>query len=123
MRQDHSAAPILLAVLGIALLTFMDGVIKGLTAEFPTFEIVFWRFTFGALWIGLVLAVQRPGLPRRERLAAHAGRAALMVLSGASFFYALGALPMAEAFALAVTAPLFIAAFGALLLREAVGSR
>lgn len=118
MRNDQSAMPLLVALFGMALFTAMDAVVKGLTPHFPTFQIVCLRFLFTTPWIALVLLVQRPAWPRRDRIRAHAIRGALMVATAGCFFYALGQLPLAELFAISLTSPLFIAIFGALFLRE-----
>ncbi|MFN7194153.1 MAG: DMT family transporter, partial [Rhodospirillales bacterium] len=109
-----------LAIGGIALLTVMDAIAKALAADYGTFQIVFARFAFSALWIGAAAFVLRPGWPRRDRLAAHGLRAVLMVATTSAFFYALGHLPLAEVFVLSYTAPIFVALFGALLLSEKV---
>jgi drug/metabolite transporter (DMT)-like permease len=111
----------LIAVLGIAFLTVMDAIAKALTADYGTLQIVLARFAFATLWIGAVAAATRPGWPRRDRLAAHALRALLMIVTTSAFFYALGHLPLADVFVLAYTAPIFVALFGALLLKEKVG--
>jgi len=118
LRNDRSAVPLLVALLGMALFTAMDAMVKGLTPHFPTFQIVCLRFLFTAIWIGVALLVLRPGWPRRDKVAAHALRAVLMVATAVCFFYALGQVPLAELFALSLTSPLFIALFGALFLRE-----
>lgn len=111
------------AVLGIALLSAMDALIKAVAARYPTFEITFLRFAFGTLVAGAVLAVRRPGWPTRETVVANSWRALLVVITATSFFYALGRLPLAEAQALAFLAPIFIAFFGVVLLRERVDGR
>jgi S-adenosylmethionine uptake transporter len=118
MRHDPSATPILVALGGIALLTGMDALVKSLSSQFGTFQIVLLRFFFTALWIGALVVVQRPGLPKRHRLPAHLGRAALQVFTTCTFFYALAKLPLAEVFALSFTSPIFMALFGALFLKE-----
>lgn len=120
MRQDQSATPILIAMFGNALLTAMDAVVKGMSADFPTSQLVGTRFLAAGLWVGLWLAMTRPGWPRLDRLGAHALRAFIMVTSAMCFFYALGRIPLAELFSITLTSPLFIALFGALFLRERV---
>ncbi|APF36840.1 transporter [Chelatococcus daeguensis] len=111
------------AVLGIALLSAMDALIKAVAARYPTFEITFLRFACGTLVAGAVLAVRRPGWPTRETVVANSWRALLVVVTATSFFYALGRLPLAEAQALAFLAPVFIAFFGVVLLRERIDGR
>jgi S-adenosylmethionine uptake transporter len=118
MRHDQSATPILIALLGMALLTAMDALIKGLTAHFATFQIVCFRFLASALILAALVGVQRPGWPRRDRLGAHAIRAALMVLTAATFYFAISRLPLAEVFVLTMTSPVIIALLGVLFIGE-----
>jgi drug/metabolite transporter (DMT)-like permease len=115
--------PFLLASIGILLLTGMDGLVKNLSAGYPTFQIVFMRFAFTALFIGIVMLGLRQRWPSRDRSKAHLGRAILMVLAASSFFYALGRLPLAEVFAISLTSPIFVAVFAAVFLKEPVGLR
>lgn len=110
--------PLVWAFVGVAVLTIMDALVKALSASFPTFQIVFLRFAFMGAWVGLLLIATRPGWPRRDRLRAHLGRAVMMVITTSSFFYALGHLPLAEVFAISFTAPIFMAIFGAIFLKE-----
>lgn len=118
LRHDRGFTPELIALAGMALLTAMDSLVKGLSAEFAIFQMAFLRFGFAALWVGLFVAVRRSGLPRRARMPFHATRAALMVVTASSFFYALSQLPLAQVFALSFTSPIFIAIFGAVFIKE-----
>lgn len=111
------------AVAGIAVLSAMDALIKGLTARYPVPEITFARFAFGSLAMLAVVAIVRPGRPSLKALKANGLRAMLVVATATSFFYALGALPLAEALALSFLSPVFVAIFAALLLRERVERR
>jgi S-adenosylmethionine uptake transporter len=110
-------------VAGIAVLSIMDAVIKGLAARYPVLEITFARFACGSLVILLVVALARPGWPSRESLRANGLRAVLVVVTATSFFYALGTLPLAEALALSFLAPVFVALFAATLLKERIDRR
>lgn len=109
-----------LAVLGIALLTGMDALAKALAGGYGTFQIVFFRYAGSLLWLALAIPLLRPAWPRRDKLAGHATRACLTIVTASSFFYALGELPFTDVFAIAYTGPIFVALFGALFLREAV---
>lgn len=111
------------AVAGIALLSGMDALIKGVAARYPVVEVAFLRFVVGAIVIAGVLAIVRPGRPSRETLLVNGGRAVLVVITATTFFYALSALPLAEALALSFLAPVFIAVFGALILGERIDRR
>lgn len=118
LRHDRGLTPELIALTGMALLTAMDSIVKGLSAEFAIFQMGFLRFGFAAMWVGLLVAIRRLGLPQRTRMPFHATRAALMVVTASSFFYALSQLPLAQVFALSFTSPIFIAIFGAIFIKE-----
>lgn len=113
----------LYAAAAIAVLSVMDAVIKGVAQRFPTFEVTFFRYLVGSLAIVAVAAARRPGWPSREALRANLYRAVLVVVTATSFFYALGALPLAEVLALSFLAPVFIAVFAVLALRERIDAR
>jgi drug/metabolite transporter (DMT)-like permease len=114
----NSAA--LAALIGVAIISVMDALIKGVAARAPIFEIAFLRFVFGSITVALVIAYARPAIPSRETVLVNCGRAVLIVFNALCFFYALSVLPLAETLALAFLAPVFMALFGALLLREAI---
>lgn len=111
------------AIIGVAILSVMDALIKGVSARVPVLEIVFLRFFFGSLTALIVIAWVRPVFPTRETILVNGVRALLIVFTAVCFFYALSVLPLAETMALAFLAPVFIALFGALILREAVDAR
>ncbi len=115
--------PALRAAAGIAVLSIMDAVIKGMSAYYPTFQVAFLRFMCGSLVVAGVVAVLRPGWPNRETVAANAIRSVIAVVTALSFFYALGQLPLAETLVLSFLSPMFIALFGMLMLRERVDAR
>ncbi len=104
----------------IALLTIMDGFIKAVSGPFSTLQILWLRFALTAAIAALLLVLWRTPWPTRKTLPQHFVRAVLMIISNGTFIYALGALPLAEVFALALTAPLFLAALGAVTLKETV---
>ncbi len=108
----------LLALAAEALLTFMDATIKGLSPRYPTLEIAFLRFAFGALWATALLFIFRPGWPSRETVRANISRSFLVVITASCFFFALGRLPLAETVALSFLSPVLMALFGGLFLGE-----
>ena len=111
------------ALAGVAILSAMDAMVKGLAAHLPVIEVTFLRFAFGAVTAFAVVAVTRPGWPSRETLRVNGIRALLIVFTALCFFYALSVLPLAETLALAFLAPVFIALFGGLILRETINGR
>jgi drug/metabolite transporter (DMT)-like permease len=111
------------ALAGVAVLSAMDAMVKGLAAHLPVIEVTFLRFAFGAVTALGVVAVVRPGWPSWETLRVNGVRALLIVFTALCFFYALSVLPLAETLALAFLAPVFIALFGGLILRETIDHR
>jgi drug/metabolite transporter (DMT)-like permease len=115
--------PVLRATAGIAVLSAMDAVIKGMAAHYPIFQVTLLRFACGTLVATGVAAAMRPGWPSRETVVANALRSVVAVLTATTFFYALGQLPLAETLVLSFLAPTFVALFGMLLLEEPVDRR
>lgn len=108
------------ATLGIFLLTGMDAVIKGQMLEHPFGVAVFLRFVAGSIVAAAVIAWVRPAFPTRDSIRANALRVPVVVATASSFFYSVDALPLAEALALAFLAPVFVAIFGVILLKERI---
>ena len=109
---------VLFAVAGEGVLTLMDTLIKDQTSRYALFQVTFLRFLFGALVATVVVAAVRPRFPGPDALRFHAARAFLSVFTASTFFYGLSKLPVAEAMALGFLSPLFMVAFGVLLLEE-----
>lgn len=112
--------PVLLATLGILLLTCMDAVVKGQMQEHPVVVSVCLRFLMGGVVAMAAIAVARPPRPTHEQIRANLLRVPLVVLTAGSFFTAISLLPLAEAISLSFLAPCFIAILGVLLLKEHV---
>ena len=110
-------------VLGIALFSGMDGVMKALVLAIGAFATIFWRNLVG---VGLSGALY---LPRRERwpewpvMKIHLARGLLSAVMSILFFWGLGRVPLAQAIALAFVAPLIALYLAAALLHEKVGPR
>lgn len=128
-RQNFVSDPyeirraIVFAALAEGVLSLMDALIKLQTAKYPIFVIVFLRFLAGSLVASVSFALQKPEWPRADTLRFHLARSVLSVGAATSFFYALSQLPIAEAMALSFVAPIFIAMFGVLILKERFDSR
>lgn len=110
--------PVLLASIGVFLLTAMDAVVKGQMQEHPVVVSIFLRFALGGLVALATLAWVRPPRPSRPELVANLIRVPLVVVTAGSFFFAISRLPLAEAIGLSFMAPAFIAVLGVLLLKE-----
>jgi S-adenosylmethionine uptake transporter len=118
-----SLATALRAVLGIALLTAMDAVIKGQMQQHPFIVALFMRFAMGGLFAVIVVAIVRPPFPTRASLIGNSLRVPLVVVTAGSFFYSISQLPLAEALTLSFLAPVFVALLGGLLLKETLDRR
>ncbi|MGL4634397.1 MAG: DMT family transporter [Beijerinckiaceae bacterium] len=116
MSSDRSA--IALATLAILLLTIMDALIKSLAVRFDAFQIMFFRTVVGVACTGTLFAMLKPGWPSWTQVKDHAVRSAIMMVTGLMFFHALGRMPLAELFVYTFTAPMFVALFGSLILKE-----
>jgi S-adenosylmethionine uptake transporter len=115
--------PALRAAAGIAVLSVLDAVIKGMSAFYSTFQVASLRFLCGSLIATGVVVVLRPGWPSRETVTANMLRSVAGVITAVTFFYALGQLPLAETLVLSFLSPMFIALFGLLMLKEKVDAR
>lgn len=122
-----SAAPgrgIALTILGGALLTANDAVLKWLTVDYPVGQLLFVRGLFVLLAVSLI--VWRSGgfaLIRINSFKAQSTRAGFAITSGFCFITGLSFLPLADAIAITFAGPLFIAALAPPLLGETVGWR
>jgi drug/metabolite transporter (DMT)-like permease len=110
--------PVLLAAIGILLLTGMDAVLKAQMQAHPVTVAVFCRFVTGGIISLLVLAWLKPPQPTEGEVRANLIRVPLVVLTAGSFFLAVSLLPLAEAISLSFLAPCFIAVLGVVWLRE-----
>lgn len=115
-----AAAPFLMTGLGVALLCGLDAIVKGLAEAYGVGETVTLRYLAGALWsVAIWLAWGAPR-PTIASLKANAFRAAVVILTALTFFYALSRLPLAETITLAFTSPIFMALLGRTILGEHV---
>jgi drug/metabolite transporter (DMT)-like permease len=113
----------LLMVLGAACVALQNGMIRIVSAELHTFEVVFFRNLFGLAAMLPFLGGVGLGMFRTR----HPGQMLLMsvwhLLGMIGFFLAIAYLPLAEVIALAFSKPLFATLGAALILREVVRAR
>jgi len=107
---------------GVAGFAVMDAIIKWLTADYPVPQVVALRSWFG-LPLLCMLALREGGLPalRTRRPLVHIGRYSLVLILSFSFFWGLSQMKLVDAIAISFAAPIFIAVFSVLLLKEPVG--
>jgi drug/metabolite transporter (DMT)-like permease len=128
MKQPASASAfkgIGFMLIGSALLTLSDAIVKWLAAGFPVGQILFVRGCIVALLI-LLVVIPRPGGLLRLRVMswrAQSVRALCMIGSTFLFVSGLGLLPLADAIAVSFAGPLFLTLLAIPLLGEQVGWR
>jgi S-adenosylmethionine uptake transporter len=110
-------------VLGIALFSGMDAVMKGLVLAIGTLATMFWRNLVGVALSGAIYLPTRIRWPTREAMRVHLARGLLSTVMGVLFFWGLGRVPLAQAVALAFIAPLIALYLAAVLLHEQVSRR
>ncbi len=109
-----------IAVLGIAVFSSMDAVMKGLVLAIGAYNTLLWRTAAGAILTGLIYLPRRTGWPSRSTMRVHLIRGAVSAVMAVTFFWGLARVPMAQAIGLCFIAPL-LALFGAgLLLKEKI---
>ena len=123
-RSSHPPlTAFLIGVLGIALFSGMDAVMKGLVLAIGTFTTMFWRNLVGIGMSGLLYLPRRSGWPSRSTMRIHVARGVLSAAMGFLFFWGIGRVPLAQAVALAFIAPLIALYLAAVMLHEKVGGR
>ena len=124
MSAPHSPVPAYAAaVLGIALFSIMDMVMKGLTLAIGTFPTLLWRSLIGILLAAVPFLLSRNPWPRGVALRLHLLRGTMMVPMAILFFWGLARVPMAQAVALTFIAPLIALVLAAAILKEPIGKR
>ena len=110
-------------VLGIALFSAMDAVMKGLVLAIGAYTTMFWRNLAGIGMSGVIYLPKRQAWPTWPTMRIHIARGVLSTAMGFLFFWGLGRVPLAQAIALAFIAPLIALFLAAVLLKETVGKR
>ncbi|MEM6381230.1 MAG: DMT family transporter [Pseudomonadota bacterium] len=111
-------------LIAIAILTLMDAGVKLWTQSFGTPQILVMRYGAGVLVASVIVAfllvTGRLNIPSLGSVRRGAQRSVLVVTVAGMFFYALSVIPLAEATAIAFTAPIYVALLGWVILKEPV---
>lgn len=119
----NRASPVIafaVAVLGIAIFSAMDAVMKALVLAIGTYNALVWRMGAGAAISGALYAWKRPAWPSRAVLAVHVQRALVSAVMAVLFFWGLARVPIAQAVALTFIAPLIALFLAAFVLQEKI---
>jgi len=122
-RHHPPITAFLVGVLGIALFSGMDAVMKGLVIAIGTIATMFWRNLIGIGLSGALYLPRRSGWPSAATMRIHLARGLLSTGMGFLFFWGLARVPLAQAIALAFIAPLIALYLASLMLKETVGRR
>jgi len=122
-RHHPPLTAFLVGVLGIALFSGMDAVMKGLVIAIGTIATMFWRNLIGIGLSGALYLPRRNGWPSASTMRIHLARGLLSTGMGFLFFWGLARVPLAQAIALAFIAPLIALYLASLMLKETVGRR
>lgn len=122
-RQHPPLTAFLVGILGIALFSAMDAVMKGLVLAIGAFATMFWRNLVGVGLSGALYLGRGAAWPSRSTMKIHIARGALSTVMGFLFFWGLARVPLAQAIALAFIAPLIALYLAAVMLKETVGPR
>jgi len=112
---------IVFVILGTATFSTMHALVRFVSTDIPPFEVAFFRNLFGLLIFVPWLARNGLRVLHTNRIGMHALRASLNSCSMLCWFSALAMVPLAEATALSLMTPLFVAIGASLYLRESVG--
>ncbi|MEM5516544.1 DMT family transporter [Henriciella sp. AS95] len=114
------AAPMLIAVVAIAMGTGIDAAVKGVAPDAGLQHLLAWRFLFGGIIAFAVFKAKRRPAPKAEAIRFHTLRGLLQLFCAFTFFYALTQLRLAEATALGFTAALMVAPVARLVIGEKI---
>jgi drug/metabolite transporter (DMT)-like permease len=120
---QHNTPRGILCVIGAMFgFSVMAALAKHLGGHYSVFEICFFRYLFGFIPLLPILAL-RGGLKvfKTKHLVAHFWRTFVGVVALIIYFYSINMLPLAEAFVISFTNPIFITLLSVVLLKEKVG--
>jgi S-adenosylmethionine uptake transporter len=124
MKPSSSRARVFaIALVGIAIFSLMDAVMKRLTLALDAYSVMFWRSLAGVVVSGALYAWHRPPKPTRAALRVHLIRGVISAGMAFCFFWGLARVPMAQAIALTFIAPLLSLFLSAVMLNEHIAAR
>ncbi|WP_114393340.1 DMT family transporter [Oleisolibacter albus] len=124
LRAGGSLAGVGFFLLAIFLFGIMDSMIKGASARYDTWQIMFFRGAFSLLPIALLVRQSGGAAALRSRhVVGHVLRSTMGVAAAYFFFWSYSRMPLADVYAIAFAAPLFMTALSVPVLKEQVGWR
>ena len=108
------------AIVGIAMFSIMDAIMKDLVLAIGTYTTLLWRNLAGTLIAGGLYASRPRARMTRAALQVHVVRGAVSTVMAIAFFWGLARVPMAQAVALTFVAPLLSLFLSAAMLGERI---
>jgi S-adenosylmethionine uptake transporter len=108
MLARFLSAPLLIAVIAIAMGSGIDALVKAIAPEAGLHHLLAWRFLFGGLIALAVFRAAKRPMPKGDAIRFHAMRAIIQLGAAFTFFYALMHLRLAEATTIGFTAALMV---------------
>lgn len=121
--NDDSFRPVLATIIGIALFSAMDAVMKSASLSVGAYSAYLLRCAIGFVMIAPIWWWRVRKLPTRSVLKVHLMRGIVVAFMGWTFFAALVRLPLAEAIAISFIAPLITLYLAAIILGERIERR
>lgn len=124
MSANAHAQGLLFALMGYALLSVGDAVVKSMTPLWPAPAIAVLRYALAAVGLG-VLVLQREGRAafRVPHMSLHLARAAAIAFATLCFFSGVRLIPLADATAITFVMPMIAALLSVIFLGEALSGR
>lgn len=127
MTRDGPALPFAATLLGVALYSLMDALMKGSSLAIGAYSALLWRSLAASLVVIPLWRLSGGKWPARETARLHLLRGVVLAAMALTFFFGLTLLPMAEAIAISFFAPLIAlylaaATLGEKVRRDAVGA-
>ena len=123
MKPVSTAVAFSVGVLGIALFSGMDAIMKSLSLQIGTYNALLWRTLASAVLAGALFFGRRSRWPGPAALRVHLTRGLVSVPMALLFFWGLARVPMAQAIALSFVAPLIALYLAAAILKERIERR
>jgi drug/metabolite transporter (DMT)-like permease len=123
LGKERVGVGIACAAVGIAFMALFDALAKLLGENYHVVQLVFFRNFFGLLFVLVLVARSGLGSLGSRHPVLHGLRAAFALGATFSFFIGLQFMPLAEAFAITFTGPIFITVLSIPVLGETVGLR
>lgn len=121
MHHPRPILPFVATLVGVALFSLMDALMKGSSLAIGAYSALLWRSITAAVLIVPLWRATGGRWPARATLRLHGLRGVVSAAMALTFFWGLARLPLAEAIAISFFAPLIALYLAAVVLGETIG--